>query len=41
VIPSLDVVVSWNDSAIKGRDMENRALKLLADSVGRTKSGPD
>ena len=33
VIPSLDVVLSWNDARVKTRDMENRALKLLLGSV--------
>jgi CubicO group peptidase (beta-lactamase class C family) len=29
VIPSLDLVVSWNDAKINGRDDENAAFKLL------------
>jgi hypothetical protein len=33
VIPSLDLVVSWNDSKIEGREMENEALSLLVQSV--------
>jgi hypothetical protein len=37
VIPSLDLVVSWNDAKINSRDMENRALKLLTDAVSKTK----
>lgn len=32
VIPSLDLVVSWNDARKKGRDAENQALKLLVAS---------
>ncbi len=38
VIPSLDLIVSWNDTKIRASKMENRALKLLADSV--IASGP-
>lgn len=30
IIPSLELVVSWNDTRINGREMENQALKLLA-----------
>ncbi len=33
VIPSLDVIVSWNDSRIKSREMENEALRLLSEAV--------
>ena len=33
VIPSLDLVMSWNDAKVRGRRMENQALKLLAASV--------
>lgn len=29
VIPSLDLVVSWNDAKMEGREMENQALWLL------------
>jgi len=36
VIPSLDLVVSWNDSKVRGRDRENRALKRLAAAVTDT-----
>jgi hypothetical protein len=32
VIPSLGVVVSWNDARGKGREMENQALKLLVEA---------
>jgi hypothetical protein len=38
VMPSLDLIVSWNDTEIRGSEMENRALKLLRDSV--TSSSP-
>jgi hypothetical protein len=34
VIPSLDIVVSWNDAKINSRSMENRALKMLVKAVG-------
>jgi CubicO group peptidase (beta-lactamase class C family) len=30
VIPSLNLVVAWNDSRINSRDMENAAVRLLA-----------
>jgi hypothetical protein len=30
VMPALDLVASWNDTRIDGRDMENRAMGLLA-----------
>ena len=33
VIPSLDLVVSWNDAKINSIDMENEAFKLLKESV--------
>jgi hypothetical protein len=33
VIPSLDVIVSWNDAQIKSREMENEALRLLSEAV--------
>ena len=33
VIPSLDMIISWNDTKIRGSEMENHALKLLKDSV--------
>ena len=35
VIPSRDLVVSWNDARVKGRAMENRALQLLVEAVRR------
>ena len=38
VMPSLDLIVSWNDTKIRASKMENHALKLLADSV--MASGP-
>lgn len=33
VLPSLDLIVSWNDTRIDGRDMENEALKRLLGAV--------
>lgn len=33
VIPSLDLVVCWNDAQIEGRGMENQAIRLLAAAV--------
>lgn len=33
VLPSLDMIISWNDTKIKGAEMENHTLKLLKDSV--------
>ena len=33
VMPSLDLIVSWNETQIKGTEMENQALKLLRDCV--------
>ena len=33
VMPSLDLIISWNDTKIRGSEMENHALKLLKDSV--------
>jgi hypothetical protein len=38
VMPSLGLIVSWNDTKIRTSKMENHALKLLIDSV--TASGP-
>jgi CubicO group peptidase (beta-lactamase class C family) len=35
VIPNLDLVVSWNDTRIDGREMENEALKRLVESAMR------
>jgi CubicO group peptidase (beta-lactamase class C family) len=33
VLPGLDLIISWNDTKIEGREMENHTLKLLVDSV--------
>jgi CubicO group peptidase (beta-lactamase class C family) len=35
VVPSLDLVASWNDARIDGRASENRVLRLLTDAVRR------
>ncbi len=37
VIPSLDLIASWNDTTINSRERENRALSLLARSAARCK----
>jgi len=39
VLPSLDLIVSWNDTKIKGSKMVNQALKLLEDSVTQSGAG--
>jgi CubicO group peptidase (beta-lactamase class C family) len=33
VMPSKDLIISWNDTKIRGSEMENHALKLLKESV--------
>ncbi|MGE5195087.1 MAG: serine hydrolase, partial [Deltaproteobacteria bacterium] len=33
VIPSLDLIVSWNDAKVDGREQQNRALELLRGAV--------
>ena len=33
VVPSLDLVMSWNDANIHSRERENQAMKLLVESV--------
>ncbi len=35
LIPSLDIVLSWNDAKTRGAEKENQALKLLVESVTR------
>jgi len=37
VMPSLDLIISWNDTKIQTSEMENYALKLLKDSVTQSK----
>jgi hypothetical protein len=41
VMPGLDLVVSWNDTGIDGRDMENRALGLLAGAAATAVRGSE
>jgi len=38
VMPSLDLIVSWNDAKIEGSKMVNHALNLVEDSVIHSKS---
>ena len=33
ILPGLDLIVSWNDSKTRGRERENKALKLLVAAV--------
>ncbi len=41
IVPSLDLIVSWNDGGTRGRQKENEAFRLLAKAVrdGRKKRG--
>lgn len=36
VLPSLDMIISWNDTKIRGADMENRVLGLLTQAASAT-----
>ncbi|KPK70832.1 MAG: hypothetical protein AMJ84_07260 [Acidithiobacillales bacterium SM23_46] len=38
VIPSLDLIVSWNDAKVRSREMESQALKLLVAALARLHS---
>lgn len=38
VMPSLDLIVSWNDTRIEGSEKVNHALKLVKDSVMQSES---
>ena len=38
VMPSLDVVVSWNDTRLKGHEKVNRALQLVAEASQKAKA---
>jgi len=38
VMPSLDLIVSWNDTRIEGSEKVNHALKLVKDSVVESES---
>ena len=40
ILPSLDLIVSWNDSKTRGREKENEALKLLVRSATEGQAGP-
>jgi CubicO group peptidase (beta-lactamase class C family) len=40
VMPSLDLIISWNDTRIRGREMENRALKLLKEAATSGNGNP-
>ena len=40
VIPSLDLIMSWNDADVRSRDKENQALKLLVRSVTAASNSP-
>jgi len=33
VVPSLDLIISWNDTKIQGSEMENHALRLLVEAA--------
>lgn len=37
VIPSFDLVVSWNDAKIANREQQNQALKILIDAASNRK----
>ena len=39
VLPALDAIISWNDTKIRGSEMENHVLTLLKDAVVSSKSG--
>ena len=41
VLPGLDLIVSWNNTRIEGRDMENKALALLLDAVREKRGSRD
>ncbi|RPJ24748.1 MAG: hypothetical protein EHM35_16105, partial [Planctomycetaceae bacterium] len=38
VLPGMDLIVSWNNTRIDGREMENAALGLLLEAVANTRS---
>jgi CubicO group peptidase (beta-lactamase class C family) len=40
VLPGLDLIISWNDTKIRGAEMENHTLKLLTDAVTSSFSDP-
>ena len=41
VVPSLDLVMSWNDAHVKSREAENHAFRLLVASVVRSRKADD
>jgi CubicO group peptidase (beta-lactamase class C family) len=41
VFPSLDLIVSWNDTRVEGRDKENEALSMVLDAVVEPKKKAD
>jgi len=38
VLPSVDLIVSWNDARVDGRDQENEAIRLLLDAGAKPKT---
>ena len=38
VVPSLDLIIGWNDAKIRGAEMENHALNLLFEAAAGSKS---
>lgn len=41
VIPSLDLIISWNDTKIRGAERENETLKQLVNAVTNRPKGAD
>ena len=39
VVPSLDLILSWNDARIRGKEMENEAFKRLVSAAGWQRPG--
>lgn len=39
VIPSLDMIVSWNDARVRGMEMINAALRILVRAAGAGRTG--
>lgn len=39
VFPSLDLIVSWNDTRVEGRDKENEAMRLFVACVADSQGG--
>jgi len=38
VVPSLNLIIAWNDAKIRSAEMENRALKLLVEAAAASQS---